>query len=304
MIRAHSFSFGVTSAEAALRDAQNYGPGSLRLYFADTLCEDEDTYRFGIEAAAFVLGIPRTAVADLVERARGLTPLEADDLPRRKRELRDLGGEAMHRIPGLVWLQDGRTIWEVARDERWVNNSRACKATKMLKGRLLDAFIPAHAVRVFGMDWSEEHRIVRLKRRLGTDVPTAFPMAEPPEMFKDKVIAAWEDRGVRVPRMYAVGFPHGNCGGACARAGRKVWLLLLRWNRARYLWHEAEELATQRHIGATYTVLSETRSLRKYPLSLRQYRERVEAQGNLFVERDDDWGACGCDAFGLDSEAA
>jgi hypothetical protein len=297
-LRAHSFSFGVTSAEAAWRDAEAFGPGALRLYFADTICEDEDTYRFGIQAAALVLGVPQADVADLTERARRLTPLEANDLLRRKRELRALAGEAIHRIPGLTWLQDGRTIWEVARDERWVNNSRACKATKLLKGAYLDAYMPENAVRVVGFDWSEEHRIHRIQRRL-PGVTTAFPMAEPPELWKDQVIANWRARGIEPPRLYAVGFPHGNCGGGCARGGKTTWLLLYRWNRPRYLWHEGEELATQVHIGKPYTVLREIVNGRKRPLSLRAFRLRIE-DGELFPV--DEWGACGC-AIGDDARA-
>jgi 3'-phosphoadenosine 5'-phosphosulfate sulfotransferase (PAPS reductase)/FAD synthetase len=61
------FSGGVGSWAAARRVVEKHGTEDLVLLFADTLIEDEDTYRFLREAAANVGG-------QLVEIADGRTP--------------------------------------------------------------------------------------------------------------------------------------------------------------------------------------------------------------------------------------
>lgn len=67
-----SFSGGAGSWAAAKRVAAQHGTADLVLLFTDTIIEDNDLYRFVVEGAADVCGLPRAAVAPLAVRALSL----------------------------------------------------------------------------------------------------------------------------------------------------------------------------------------------------------------------------------------
>src|SRR5690606_33520383 len=153
----------------------------LTLLFTDTLCEDEDTYRFLREAAE------------------------------------NVGGE-------LVWLKDGRTIWDVFKDVGFLGNSRVDPCSRVLKRELADHWLsencdPADTVVYVGIDWTEEHRFIRLRER---KKPWRYeaPLCEPPYVMKDELHAWAEREGLRTQRLYRLGMPHANCGGGCVKMGQ------------------------------------------------------------------------------------
>ncbi|WP_313639585.1 hypothetical protein [Paenibacillus sp.] len=76
MIRVHSFSGGVGSMTAAVRDAEANGFEDLLLLFTDTLIEDRDLYRFMIESAAFIYGLPKPI--DLICRCKDIPDVDKD----------------------------------------------------------------------------------------------------------------------------------------------------------------------------------------------------------------------------------
>lgn len=99
--------------------------------------------------------------------------------------------------------------------------------------------------------------------------------------------------GIEPPRLYAAGFGHANCGGACVRGGQAPWSLLLAWNRPRYLQWEAEEEQTRAMLGKDVSILRDRRGRQTVPLTLRTFRERLDQDESLFDPED--VGACGCD---------
>lgn len=175
------FSGGVGSWAAAKRVAARYGTTGLTLLFTDTLMEDEDLYRFLPQAAA------------------------------------NVGGE-------LVMIAEGRTPWEVFFDERFLGNSRIDPCSKILKRQMADRWLafnrhPSDTVVYVGIDWSEEHRFTRLRDRkfAGGGWRYEAPLCEPPYLTKAQMFVEMKTV-IPLPRLYAMGFEHNNCGGFCIKA--------------------------------------------------------------------------------------
>ena len=247
------FSGGVTSWMAAKRVAERHGTADMTLLFADTRMEDEDLYRFIVQAASNV-GAP------------------------------------------LVVLADGRTPWGVFNDERFLGNSRIDPCSKILKRKLLDKWRDANMnqltdVNYVGLDWTELHRVERLLPRV---VPWRYeaPLCEKPWIDKTEALAALEREGIKPPRLYGMGFPHNNCGGFCVKAGQAQFKLLLDKMPDRYRFHEEQEEALRARLGKDVSILRDRRGGESKPLTLKDFRERVQADAKDHDELD--FGGCGC----------
>lgn len=245
------FSGGVGSWACAKRVAARHGTANMVLLFADVKDEDEDLYRFIGEAAADI-GVPLTVISD------------------------------------------GRTPREVMRDERFIGNSRVDSCSKILKRALLDRWHrvncdPAATVIYIGIDFSEEHRFVRYAKRVAPWVSEA-PLCQAPYMDKEQIQAWLQACGIAPPRLYAMGFPHNNCGGACIKAGQAQWALLLEKKPDLYLsWEEWEE--EMRVDVGDHSILRDRTGGKSRPLTLRNFRLKVETQQTF--DRNE-WGGCGC----------
>jgi hypothetical protein len=251
--RVVNFSGGVGSWAAARRVADRYGTEGLTLLFADTRIEDQDLYRFIQQAAA------------------------------------DVGGT-------FVRLRDGRTPWEVFHDERYLGNSRTDPCSKLLKRVPLDRWRvencdPAHTTLYIGIDWTEVHRLDRLRPRIAPWQVEA-PMTEAPYLSKQQMLEALSARGIKPPRLYEMGFPHNNCGGGCVKAGQAHFAHLLKMIPKRYAEWEREEQKMRDYLERDdIAILRDRTGGKSKPLSLKVFRERVQ-QGELGDQHE--WGGCGC----------
>lgn len=248
------FSTGAGSAEVAWRVVDRQGPANVVLLTADTKVEDDDNWRFGWE------------VADRL---------------------------------GCEWvvLSDGRTPMQVGRDVRVVPNNRMAVCSRVLKRDLLrkhmdETYDPATSIVYLGFDWTEPERH---HRALPHWAPwtIASPLMDPPYTSKPDLLATFRERGIEPPSLYAQGFPHANCGGACVRGGHAQWDLLLRVNRPRYLEWEAEENTTRELLGKDVSILRDRTGGTSVPLTLTRFREQRDNQSPGLFDTDD-WGACGC----------
>lgn len=178
-----SLSGGIASAVAADRAIARYGREHVDLWFADTSWEDEDLYRF------------------------------LDDC------LGRWGGD-------LIRHRDGRTPLEVAEDVKLIPNQKRAPCSRILKQEPFKAYLatcPKPCTVLLGLDWREMHRHQRPREAYEAvpGVGVDFPLLWPP--LTDEyaaIVTAW---GIRVPRLYTLGFPHNNCGGRCVRQGRAEW---------------------------------------------------------------------------------
>lgn len=204
----------------------------------------------------------------------------------------------------ITRLVEGRTVWEVLRDERaismLVNGNRVSPCSKKLKRELLDGYVesrygPDECVQVIGYKWHEQRRMDQI-RRFRAPYLVAFPLAEAPYVDDCHIAAALLGQGVEPPRLYQQGFPHNNCGGFCIHAGQAQFALLWRTNPARYAYHEAQEARFHADVREDVTILRDRRGGESRPLSLREFRQRLEADGEYDAH---EWGGCGCFATGM-----
>jgi len=249
------YSGGALSWAAAMRTIERHGRDDVRLLFTDTSMEDEDTYRF-LDDSERQLGIP------------------------------------------IIRLRDGRTPWDVYRDKRLIGNTRMDPCSEQLKRKPAREWLREHApdaTIVFGIDWTEMHRLPGLRERYGAMGHTVeAPMTVAPWIRKSDVFLWMQREGLARPRLYDLGFAHNNCGGFCCRAGRGHFANLLRMLPDRYRQHEEAEQRVREHIGKDVSVLRvEVAGEETRPLTLRELREQIESRGqsDLFA---DEIGGCGC----------
>ena len=129
-------------------------------------------------------------------------------------------------------------------------------------------------------------------------------MCESPWMSEDRIHEWLGEEGLEKPRLYKLGFAHNNCGGFCIKAGEGPFAHFLRTFPERFAVHEAEEEAfnASRPGRARQTVLApqvevSPGEFKRVPLSLKEFREKVEAGGQI-----DMFGGNGCGCF-LDDPA-
>lgn len=248
-----NYSGGLCSWYAAKVLVERFGKDKVVLLFADTCYEDQDLYRFLDESSA-EMQVPVTRIAD------------------------------------------GRTPWDVFFDNGFIGNTRIDLCSRILKRELLDRWYrencdPAHDVICVGLSRGEKGRYLRFKARMRakgirTEAPAMWGSPT-----KDQMAQALDRAGIELPDLYYEGFPHNNCGGFCVKAGHAQFRLLLRKRRDFYLFNEAKEEEFRLRFGKDVAILRDRQGGTTRPLTLREYRERVES-GQVVVA--DDWKGCGC----------
>ena len=286
------FSGGLSSWCAAERTILKFGQDKVILLFADTLGEDEDLYRFLIEGAAVLFDQSKPGWAANLGR---VIP-SVEDSGNRQHFLLWLKLMMSKDTPNLVWLQEGRTIWEVFRDERFLGNSKVDPCSKTLKRELLDSWCHRNlrhdVTHIFGFDWSEGHRLDRMNAYDQSALKRKAPLLDPPYLSKAQMVDLVRFYGIEPPRTYAMGFSHNNCGGGCVKAGQASFALLLRTMPERYAFWEQKEAEMRQYLGKPVSILTDRRGDGiKKPLSLREFRERLAREGKY---DESDWGSCGC----------
>lgn len=277
------FSGGIGSWAAAKRVAEQYGTDDLFLVFADVK-GDTDNPHIGEDEDTYRF-IEDAAI--------------------------DVGGE-------LVTVKDGRNIWEVFRDDRFLGNSRLANCSKFLKQKPSREWLeancsPEDTVVYVGIDWTETHRLPSIEKAYLPYTAKA-PLTDPPYLDKEAMIEWAKAEGLKPPRAYELGWPHNNCGGGCVRAGQGQFKMLLEQNPERYAVWEEKEQELRDYLGKDVTILRDRgkAAIDEYvarenpekrptivPLTLKMFRERVEAQNEeqelcLFEIDEDDIGGCGC----------
>lgn len=257
------FSGGLVSWATARRVVERHGAGDLTLLFTDTKMEDEDLYRFLGEASRDIFR----------------------NMP-----------------PNLISLAEGRDPWRVFLDEGMIGNSRADICSRILKRDLADKWLadncdPAETTIYIGLDWTEEHRFDdgrgggAKNRYARNGWVCEAPLCERPYLDRSDLRQLLADAGIRLPRLYDLGFAHNNCGGFCIKAGQAHFVHLLRTLPERYAYHEAKEEEARATFGKDVSILRDRRSGETKPLTLRALRERIEAGGQYDIF---DIGGCGC----------
>lgn len=232
------FSGGASSAYVAKWVVDKYGKDDVVLFFTDTQWEDEDNYRFMEEVSSY------------------------------------LGIEITRRV-------DGRTPEDVFFEQRFLGNARTAKCSEELKVRQTLLFIEElrqsgfEPIIYFGIGPNEAHRADSLRNHY-THLPlepveTRFPMIDSANSdLKAKYIIEHE-WGIKLPRMYYLGFHHANCGGKCVRAGLHHFAnLYLVWPD-RYAEFESMEERFREKFSLDVSMMKRNGS----PFTLKQLREEI-----------------------------
>lgn len=260
------FSGGIGSWATAKRVAEKHGTDNLTLLFADVKGDN-----------------PNPHIGEDEDCYRFINDAAAN-----------VGAE-------LVRVADGRDIWQVFIDRKFLGNSRQANCSHSLKQipcrKWLEANCdPAETICYVGIDWTEQHRLPKIEKAY-LPYKAEAPLCEPPYLDKKSLID-WANReGLEPPRMYAQGFPHANCGGGCVRAGKGQFRLLLNQNPERFAVWERKEQEVRDALGKDVAILRDYKN-GGVPLTLRSFREREESQHiarpTLFDDDENEIGGCGC----------
>lgn len=245
------FSGGIGSYITAKRVIEKYGSDNVTLLFTDTKIEDEDLYRFINEA---------------VEKLKAR----------------------------FVSIEDGRDVWEVARDVKFLPNSRIAQCSHLLKQKpakeyVFENYDPKNTVLYLGIDWTEEHRR-KAPIKNWSPFRVEFPVCDTPFLSKEQMIEELEKDGIKVPRLYRMGFSHNNCGGFCFRAGIGHFNNLLKQMPERFKYHEKKEQEMRSFLGRDVSILRRTINGKVHNYTLKQLRE----ENNIGQLEMFDIGGCGC----------
>lgn len=227
---------------------------------------------------------------------KGLILLFADTLMEDEGTYEFLEAAAAHVGGQFVRLCEGRDIWQVFRDVKFLGNTRIDPCSRVLKRELMRKWVdencdPATTTVYLGIDWSEVHRAERYER-YWHPYGVACPLTEKPFLEKKQMIDWAERCGLPRQRLYEMGFHHANCGGGCVKAGQAQFELLLRQMPDRYAWWEENERQIRKELDKDIAILRDRRYNPPRPLTLEAFRLRLQAQPELFDT--DEWGACDC----------
>lgn len=246
---------------------------------------------------AYSGGLSSFEVARLLVQAHGAgavecvftdTATEDDDLYRFLRDTID------HLGCRLVHIAEGRNIWEVFMDARFMGNSRIDPCSRVLKREVFAKWLrethpdPATVALYYGIQAHEKHRITAIRERWAPYRVEA-PLIDL-GTTKEQMAATLDTLGIALPRIYDLGFEHNNCGGFCVKTGQRQMAHLLKVLPERYQWHEEQQEKLFAEIGPHGFIRKTTNGEIAY-LSLKEFREMVE-RGEK-VQRFAD-GACAC----------
>ncbi len=195
----------------------------------------------------------------------------------------------------VTFTTEGRDIWQVFHDERFLGNSRVDPCSRILKREQLDKwmkehFTPDEAHISVGLDWTELHRGDTFRERM-KPWTVHFPLTEAPLLTKDQLFEQCRAFGIEPPALYGLGFPHNNCGGFCIKAGIDNFRLLLHTMPEVYAYHEQKEQELREYLGKDVAILRDRAGGESKPLTLKTLREREEC---LPMPLGNDFGGCGC----------
>ena len=196
----------------------------------------------------------------------------------------------------ITRIADGRDVWEVFKDVKYLGNSRIAQCSHLLKQKksrewIEEKYEPDECVLYLGIDWTEEHRTVSPKKHW-SPYKVEFPLCEEPYVNKVDIVKELEKRGISIPRLYDMGFSHNNCGGFCVRAGQGHFINLLKHMPERYKYHEEKEQEMINFLEKDVSILTRQKHGVKENLTLKQLRLNYESepqQIDMF-----DIGGCGC----------
>lgn len=215
---------------AAKLACDKYGKENIVLLFSDVGTEDPDVYRFLVQGAA-ALG------AHL---------------------------EIIRRNPEGPYCKP----WDIALERKTIPTWQRSICSGELKIKPAWKWQKEHLAPgtpiIMGLTIEEAERIERVRKRKDR-WQYEFPLAEKPYTTTCDIRAWLAELNIEEPKMYAEGFNHANCNGACFKAGLSHWARLYRERPEIFAYHERKEKEWQAATGKDMTILM--RKGKQLPLS-------------------------------------
>ena len=194
----------------------------------------------------------------------------------------------------LTNYSDGRDIWEVFKDVKYLGNSRLDPCSNLLKRRMSRKFIkkykPEECIIYLGFDWTEMHRFEKAQAAW-LPYRIESPLCNAPYIDKEDMKRMIADDGIELPRLYKMGFAHNNCGGGCIKAGIGHFAHLLDTLPDVYKTWEDNEQEMRAFLGKNVSILRRTKNGVRYNFTLKELREERE---QLTKAELCEIGGCGC----------
>lgn len=245
-----SLSGGVSSAVAADLAIKRYGRNKVLLWFADTLAEDKDLYRF-IDDCMDRWG------GKLYRYCDGRTPQQVSE---------------QHRIIANQKIAPCTYELKIKPFNDWL--WRVAKPVTVL----------------LGLSWTEQHRIDQRQSYYKKDGkwrrPTGYQARIPgvyedfPLLWKPIIYNPFlevESWGIEIPLMYRQGYNHNNCGGRCFKQGIGAWMLTRDTRPDEFMDMAEWENRQQKTLKTNHTIIRDQRGgkVKPYPLINLLERKRV-----------------------------
>lgn len=195
----------------------------------------------------------------------------------------------------LIKIADGRTPYEIYKDQKFLGNNRIAPCSHILKQKTAQKYIKEHfkpdeAVLYLGLDWTEPHRF-ESPRKHWQPYKVEYPMAEAPYLSKLEMQDIVKQDGIEIPRLYKLGFAHNNCGGFCCRAGQGHFARLYKNIPEKYQEAENEEEVMRKYLNKDIAYMKKTENKVTRPYTLRELRQDIEKNREIDLF---DIGGCGC----------
>lgn len=202
------FSGGKSSFAVAHLLKTKYPNDNIVLYFTDTCFEDEDLYRFIIEASD-KLELP------LLIHSNNLTPLdlmEKENFVYNSRVAncsKILKSQVAKRFlaKGILPKNVIKVNWQYLKDDNYTSKP----------------------ILYFGIDYTEYHRTLAIMKNW-KPFKVEFPLIS--EIIDYDLL--FDLYNIQKPALYQRGFTHNNCGGRCIKGGQGHWLNLLKQDYKRF----------------------------------------------------------------------
>jgi len=186
--------------------------------------------------------------------------------------------------------KDGRTPEQIFFKTRLLLSRQIAKCSLILKTEQTIKFIKelqqknkkVKPILYFGIGIDEEHRALNITSRY-SPVECRFPLLDKPITKNEMWWTCEQGWGIKVPRMYEMGFTHANCGGRCIKGGHEHFKTLYRVWPERYAEVEDIERRFREQINPNIAILRDrTGGGRRY-ITLTEFRERY-IEGGINID--------------------
>lgn len=247
------FSGGLSSAFVLENVLKSYGPDNTIALFTDPLWEDCDNYRFISQV------IKHFNLTDKFEHRKD------------------------GRTPEQIFFKTRLLISkQIAKCSLILKTEQTLKFIKELQQKNEKAKSTIKPILYFGIGINEEHRALNITSRY-SPIECRFPLLDKPMTKNEMWWACEQDWGIKVPRMYEMGFSHANCGGRCIKGGHEHFKRLYNVWPERYAEVEDIERRFREQINPQIAILRDRTGGGKRYITLTEFRERY-LEGNIKIE--------------------